>query len=137
MEASLARRESFDIAGCRISAVVAENRNNPAVLLLHGFPSSSRTFRNIITRLSEACFAIAPDLPGFGQSDLIPNPTFARFADLIESLLEKLGVVSAYLYLHDFGAPVALDLAMRDPPRVLGLIVQNANAHRTRLRTAM
>jgi pimeloyl-ACP methyl ester carboxylesterase len=131
MEASPARRERFDIAGCGISAVVAGNRNNPAILLLHGFPSSSRTFRNIIPRLSEACFVIAPDLPGFGQSDLIPNPTFARFGDLIERLLEKLGVVSAYLYVHDFGAPVAFDLAMRDPRRVLGLIVQNANAHRT------
>jgi pimeloyl-ACP methyl ester carboxylesterase len=123
--------ESFAIAGHRISAVVAGNQHNPAVLLLHGFPSSSRTFRNIIPRLTQACFAIAPDLPGFGQTDLIPAPTFARFGDLIEGLLEKLGVRSAYLYLHDFGAPVALDLAMRNPQRVLGLIVQNANAHRT------
>lgn len=131
METNSARRESFDIAGCRISAVVAGNRSNPAILLLHGFPSSSRSFRNIIPRVSEVCFAIAPDLPGFGQSDLISDPTFTRFADLIEGLLEKLGVVSAYLYVHDFGAPVALELAMRDPHRVLGLIIQNANAHRT------
>lgn len=131
MEASPAPRESFDIAGCRISAVVAGNRNNPGALLLHGFPSSSRTFRNIIPRLSEDCFVIAPDLPGYGQSDLIRDPTFARFADLIDGLLGKLGVVNAYLYVHDYGAPVALDLAMRDPHRVLGLIIQNANAHRT------
>lgn len=104
MDATLARRESFEVAGCRISAVVAGNPENPAVLLLHGFPSSSRTFRNIIPRLSETCFAIAPDLPGFGRSDLIPEPTFARFGDLIEGLLENLGVVCAYLYVHDFGA---------------------------------
>jgi pimeloyl-ACP methyl ester carboxylesterase len=100
-------------------------------LLLHGFPSSSRTFRNIIPRLSEACFTVAPDLPGSGQSALIPDPSFRRFGDLIAGLLQQLGVVSAYFYLHDFGAPVALDLAMRDPRRVLGLIIQNANAHRT------
>jgi pimeloyl-ACP methyl ester carboxylesterase len=131
METNPTRRESFDIAGCTISAVVAGDRNNPAILLLHGFPSSSRSFRNIIPRVSEACFVIAPDLPGFGQSDVIPDPTFARFADLIEGLLERLGVFNAWLYVHDFGAPVALDLAMRDPRRVLGLIVQNANAHRT------
>jgi pimeloyl-ACP methyl ester carboxylesterase len=131
MDTRLARRERFDIAGCRVSAVVAGKPDNPAVLLLHGFPSSSRTFRDIIPRLSEACFVIAPDLPGFGQSDLIPDPTFARFADLIAGLLEQLGVVSTYLYVHDFGAPVVLDLAMRDPRRVLGLIIQNANAHRT------
>jgi pimeloyl-ACP methyl ester carboxylesterase len=131
MEASPAHRESFEVADRRIFADVAGNRDNPAVLLLHGFPSSSRTFRNIIPRLSATCFVIAPDLPGFGQSDLIPDPTFARFADLIEGLLRKLGVASAYLYVHDFGAPVALELAMRDPRRVLGLIIQNGNAHRT------
>jgi pimeloyl-ACP methyl ester carboxylesterase len=66
METRPARRESFDIAGCRMSAVVAGNRGNPALLLLHGFPSSSRTFRNIIPRVSQECFVIAPDLPGFG-----------------------------------------------------------------------
>lgn len=131
MTASPAPREVFDIAGCRISAVLAGNRSNPAFLLLHGFPSSSRTFRNIIPRLSERCFVIAPDLPGFGQSGLIPDPSFARFTDVIEGLLEKLGVASAYLYVHDYGAPVALDLAMRDPGRVRGLVVQNADAHRT------
>lgn len=123
--------EAFDIAGSKISAVVAGKPNDPALLLLHGLPSSSRTFRNIIPRLSEACFVIAPDLPGSGQSDLILDPTFPRFTDLIEGLLAKLSVRNAYLYVHDYGAPVALDLAMRDPSRVLGLIIQNANAHRT------
>jgi len=131
MPASSARRESFDVAGCRVSALLAGNPVAPAILLLHGFPSSSRSFRNVIPRLSQACFVVAPDLPGFGQSGLIPDPGFARFADLIEGLLEKLAVTSAYLYVHDFGAPVALDLAMRDPRRVRGLVVQNANAHRT------
>ena len=123
--------EAFDIAGRRISAVVAGKPSDPALLLLHGLPSSSRTFRNIIPRLSEACFVIAPDLPGSGQSDLIADPSFPRFTDLIEGLLAKLSVRNAYLYVHDYGAPVALDLAMRDPSRVLGLIIQNANAHRT------
>jgi pimeloyl-ACP methyl ester carboxylesterase len=131
MKSGVAHCERFDIAGCKISATVAGNPGNPAVLLLHGFPSSSRTFRNIIPRLSQTCFVIAPDLPGFGQSGLIADPTFGRFADVIEALLEKLGVSSLYLYVHDFGAPVALDLAMRDPQRVRGLIIQNANAHRT------
>src|SRR5262245_28808629 len=131
MESNPTSRESFDIGGCKISAVVAGNLDNPPVLLLHGFPSSSRTFRNMIPRLAEVCFVVAPDLPGFGQSGLIPNPTFVRFADLIEDLLEQLGIGNTYLYVHDFGAPVALELAMRNPHRVLGLIIQNANAHRT------
>ena len=121
----------FDVAGRKISAAVAGNQGNPAVLLLHGFPSSARTFRNIIPRLSEAAFVVAPDLPGFGQSELIDDPSFARFTDVIEALLKQLGVSRAFLYVHDFGAPVALGLAMRDPSRVLGLIIQNANAHRT------
>ncbi len=111
--------------------MVAGNPSNPAILLLHGLPNSSRNFRNIIPRLSDTCFVIAPDLPGFGQSDVIPEPTFPRLADFIEGLLEELGVATAYLYVHDYGAPVALDLAMREPRRVLGLIIQNGNAHRT------
>jgi pimeloyl-ACP methyl ester carboxylesterase len=127
----MVRSESFEIAGSRIAAVLAGNRDNPAVLLLHGLPNSSRNFRNIIPRLADTCFVIAPDLPGFGQSDVIPDPTFARLAGLIEGLLKELGVDGAYLYAHDYGAPVALDLAMRDPRRVRGLIIQNANAHRT------
>jgi pimeloyl-ACP methyl ester carboxylesterase len=131
MKTGLVRHESFDIAGCRISAVVAGDRTRPAVLLLHGFPSSSRTFRNIIPRLSESCFVVAPDLPGFGESGLIADPTFEHFADLMEGLLEQLGITNCYLYVHDFGAPVALDLAMRKPGRVLGLVIQNANAHRS------
>jgi pimeloyl-ACP methyl ester carboxylesterase len=131
MKADPAHPESFNISGSSISAVLAGSRDKPAILLLHGFPSSSRTFRHIIPRLSESCFVIAPDLPGFGQSGLIADPSFARFADLMEGLLEQLGVTSCYLYVHDFGAPVALDLAMRDPNRVLGLVIQNGNAHRS------
>ena len=131
MQTGAAHRESFDIAGRSMSAVVAGNPHTPAVLLLHGFPSSSHSFRNIIPRLSQACFVVAPDLPGFGQSGLIPDPGFNRFADLVEELLGQLGVSSTYLYVHDYGAPVALELAMRDSSRVLGLVVQNANAHRT------
>lgn len=123
-------RQSFEISGCRISAIVSGNRGNPAVVLLHGVPNASRNFRNIVPRLSETCFVVAPDLPCFGQSDVIPGPTFARLADRIEGLLKELGVAAAYLYVHDYGAPVALDLAMREPRRVRGLIIQNANAHR-------
>ncbi|MBM0104810.1 alpha/beta hydrolase [Steroidobacter sp. S1-65] len=128
---SPARRETFDIEGCKISCLVAGQRDSPAVLLLHGFPSSAQTFRKVIPRLADASFAVAPDLPGFGQSDVIADATFGRIADLMEASLARLGVERTYLYVHDFGAPVALELAMRDPSRVLGLIIQNANAHRT------
>ncbi|SFP51760.1 alpha/beta fold hydrolase [Variovorax sp. 770b2] len=131
MNAHLARRDRFDIDGCGVSTIVAGDRRNPAVLLLHGFPNSARTFERLATHLSDTCFVIAPDMPGSGATDLIAEPSFTRFADLVEGLLEKLGVASVFLYVHDYGAPVALDLAMRDPRRVRGLIVQNANAHAT------
>lgn len=99
------------------------------MLLIHGFPSSARTFRHVLPALSEVAYVIAPDLPGFGESDVLGTPSFPAFADAIAELLQHLAVGSLYIYLHDFGAPVGLELAMRAPQKVLGLIVQNANAH--------
>ena len=109
------------------------DRSKPPLLLLHGFPSSSRSFRNVIEPLSRDCFVIAPDLPGFGSAEPITEPSFARFADIIEDLLARLGVDSFYLYLHDYGAAVGLHLATRAPDRIRGLIIQNANAHESGL----
>ncbi len=112
---------------------VAGKKENPALVLLHGFPSSSDSFRDVIGPLAEQCFVVAPDLPGFGNSEPIERPSFSRFADVIEGVLEQLGVRTFYLYLHDFGAAVGLHLATRAPERILGLIVQNANAHESGL----
>ncbi len=102
---------------------------SPALVLIHGFPSSARTFREVIPALSEVAQVIVPDMPGFGQSETLPAPTFSAFADSICELLDRLGIGPRYLYLHDFGAPVGLEIAMRAPEKVLGLIIQNANAH--------
>jgi pimeloyl-ACP methyl ester carboxylesterase len=74
---------------------------------------------------------VAPDLPGFGTSDLPPEASFDGLASSVEELLARLDVDRRFLYLHDFGAPVALRLAMRAPELVEGLIIQNANAHRS------
>jgi pimeloyl-ACP methyl ester carboxylesterase len=82
----------------------AGDSNRVALVLLHGFPSSSRCFRDVIEPLFRSALVVAPDLPGFGASDVLPRPTFARFADCIE-------------------------LAMRAPHLIRGLIIQNANAH--------
>lgn len=117
--------------GAMLSFVTAGVPSNPAILLLHGFPSSSRTFRGIIPRLSEVAYVVAPDLPGFGESEPVPSPSFAALTDAVLELLVHLRVGPRYLYVHDFGAPVALEIAMRAPQSVLGLVVQNANAHRT------
>ena len=121
-------RSSF---GTNISVVVAGNRNLPAVLLLHGFPSSANTFREIIPALAESSYVIAPDLPGFGKSDMLPVTSFENYTSVISELLEHLDVGPRFIYLHDFGAPVGLRLAMNAPEQVLGLIIQNANAHRS------
>lgn len=119
--------------GTDLSFVAAGDAAKPPVLLLHGFPSSSRTFRHVVPVLSQAARVIAPDLPGFGQSDVLPAPSFGAFAEAIGELLEHLSIGPRYIYLHDFGAPVGFHIAMREPQDILGLIVQNANAHETGL----
>lgn len=113
----------------RLAVHLAGDRGKPALLLIHGFPSSSASFRDVVDVLAKDCFVIAPDLPGFGRSEPIVPPSFSRFADAIDALLERLGVVSFHLYLHDFGAAVGLHLATRLPQRIRSLIIQNANAH--------
>jgi pimeloyl-ACP methyl ester carboxylesterase len=120
-------------SGINLAFRSAGERSRPALVLLHGFPNSSRGFRDVIASLSCSVFVVAPDLPGFGASDVLPEPTFAAFADCIDELLSRLGVTERFIYLHDFGAPVGLHLAMRAPHLVRGLIVQNANAHRSGL----
>jgi pimeloyl-ACP methyl ester carboxylesterase len=117
--------------GTELSFITAGETSKPAVLLLHGFPSSSRTFRDVVPRLSQVAYVIAPDLPGFGESAVLPTPSFPAFGQAISELLERLSIGPRYIYLHDFGAPVGLHIAMQAPEQVLGLIVQNANAHHT------
>ena len=127
-----AHREKFLISnGAALSFVTAGVPSRPPIILLHGFPSSSRTFRDIIPGLSKLAYVVAPDLPGFGQSEPLAAPSFRAFTDAISELLTHLRVGQRYLYVHDFGAPVALEMAMRSPENVLGLIIQNANAHDT------
>lgn len=117
--------------GGELSFITAGVISDPPILLLHGFPSSARTFREIIPVLSKTARVIAPDLPGFGESDVLPSPSFASFAEAVSELLDHLSVGPRYIYLHDFGTPVGLRIAMNASEQVLGLIVQNANAHQT------
>jgi pimeloyl-ACP methyl ester carboxylesterase len=105
----------------------------PVVLLLHGFPTSSHMFRNLMPALADRYRVIAPDYPGFGQSDMPDHTTFAysfdRFGALMDGLLDRLGVTRYAMYVMDYGAPVGWRLALRHPGRVTGLIVQNGNAY--------
>lgn len=117
--------------GTELAFITAGEASKPAVLLLHGFPSSAREFRDVIPELSQVAHVIAPDLPGFGQSDVLPSPSFAAFSDAILELLDRLAIKRRLIYLHDSGAAVGLQIAMRAPELVSGLVIQNANAHRT------
>ena len=117
--------------GTELSFLTAGEASRPAVLLLHGSPSSARMFRDVIPELSQAAYVIAPDLPGFGESDVLPSPSFPAIGLAIAELLDRLSIGPRFIYLHDYGAPVGFHVAMQAPERVLGLIVQNANAHRT------
>lgn len=105
----------------------------PVVLLLHGFPTSSHMFRQLIPLLADRYRVIAPDYPGYGQSDAPARDSFSysfdRFAELVDKLLDQLGVDRFAMYVMDYGAPVGWRLALKDPGRITGLIVQNGNAY--------
>ncbi|GAX57477.1 alpha/beta fold hydrolase [Streptomyces olivochromogenes] len=107
----------------------------PAVVLLHGFPTSSFMFRNLIPLLADRFHVIAPDHLGFGLSDAPPvdefDYTFDALADLTAELLEQLGVSRFALYVHDYGAPLGWRLALADPAAVTAIISQNGNGYET------
>lgn len=129
-----ATRQRFRLSsGTELSYLIAGDASRPAVVLLHGFPGSADYFRDVIPALSQAAYVIAPDLPGFGESDVLPTPSFPAFGKAILELLDHLAVGPRFIYVHDFGAPPALQIALQAPEQVLGLIIQNANAHRSGL----
>lgn len=113
-------------------------KNAPAIILLHGFPTSSHMFRNLITELSDRFHLIAPDYPGFGNSSKPGvekfDYTFDRLAEVMEGFIDKLELKRYSLYVMDYGAPVGFRIAARHPERVTSLIVQNGNAYTEGLR---
>lgn len=122
-----------DVDGVGIFYREAGPKDAPTIVLLHGFPSSSRTFNSLIPLLATRYHLIAPDFPGFGQSDAPPperyDYTFDHLAKTTDALLEKLQIKSYTLYIHDYGAPVGFRLMTAHPERLRGLIVQNGNAY--------
>ena len=108
-------------------------RDAPTLLLLHGFPSSSRQFDSLIPLLADRWHVVAPDYPGFGLSAAPPAASFAytfdHLADVVDKLTDELGLHRYVLYMNDYGGPVGFRLAVRHPERIAGMIVQNAVAH--------
>jgi pimeloyl-ACP methyl ester carboxylesterase len=121
------------VEGCRIFYREAGARNAPAVLLLHGFPSSSHMFRNLIPLLSEHYRVIAPDLPGFGFSDAPERAgfayTFDHLAQVIDRFTGAVGLNRYAIYVFDYGAPIGFRLALKHPERIAAIITQNGNAY--------
>ncbi|MBB6186094.1 alpha/beta hydrolase [Rhodanobacter sp. MP7CTX1] len=121
------------IDGIKIFYREAGSKDKPCVLLLHGFPTSSHMFRNLIPALADSYYVVAPDYPGYGQSDMPDRKSFTysfdRYAELVDQLLSKLGIKRYAMYVMDYGAPVGWRLALKHPDQVTGLIVQNGNAY--------
>lgn len=122
-----------EVLGRKIFYREAGDPKNPTILLLHGYPSSSHTYRELIPLLSGRYHVVAPDNLGSGYSDK-PDPdeltyTFDLLANHAETFVNALGLGSYVLYMQDFGAPVGYRLMMRQPEKVKALIVQNANAY--------
>ncbi len=113
-------------------------KTSPVLLLLHGFPTSSNMFRQVIDRLAKTFRVIAPDYPGYGFSSMPDHKSFAytfeNLASLMGDFTEKLGVDKYIVYLMDYGAPIGLRMALRNPEKIAGLIVQNGNAYEEGLR---
>ncbi len=121
------------IDGLNIAYREAGDPANPTVLLLHGFPTSSHMFRNLIPALSDRYHVIAPDYPGFGNSakpDVSEfDYSFDNLANLMEKLVDKLEVKKYSLYLMDYGAPIGFRMASVNPPRTESLFIRNGIAY--------
>jgi pimeloyl-ACP methyl ester carboxylesterase len=127
-----------EIDGQSIFYREAGERNGTTILLLHGFPTSSHMFRNLIPTLADTYHVVAPDYPGFGNSSM-PRVdefeyTFDHLSRIVEKFTEQLNLKTYVLYVQDYGAPIGYRLAVKHPERVQALIVQNGNAYDEGLR---
>ena len=122
-----------DVDGLTVFYREAGAAGAPMLVLLHGFPSASHQFRELIPLLADRFHIIAPDLPGFGKSDMPPREefgyTFDHLAGVIDRWTEALGLDRFGLYVFDYGAPVGFRIATRHPERITAIISQNGNAY--------
>jgi pimeloyl-ACP methyl ester carboxylesterase len=129
-EDSMTRYRTVDVGGVEVFYREAGDPASPTMLLLHGFPTSSTQYRELIDRLAERFHLVAPDYPGLGYTAPLEGATsFERLADVVDGFVDALGLEHYTLYVFDFGAPVGFRLATRHPERVEALIVQNGNAY--------
>lgn len=124
---------TVEVDGVEIFYREAGSPEKPTILLLHGYPTSSHMFRNLIPNLAKSYHVLAPDYPGFGRSEQPPMSEFTysfdNYALIIEGFLEELAIERYSIYLMDYGAPVGFRIAAKYPERIDSLIVQNGNAY--------
>jgi pimeloyl-ACP methyl ester carboxylesterase len=127
------RYRTTTVDGLSIFYREAGARHHPALVLLHGFPSSSVMFRDLIPRLADRFYLVALDYPGFGRSDAPPPAafryTFDHLTEIVEAFLQQQRISRYSLYLQDYGGPIGFRLALAHPERVQALVIQNAVAH--------
>jgi pimeloyl-ACP methyl ester carboxylesterase len=130
MPMSLIRYHTVLIDGRKIFYREAGSDKAPKLLLLHGFPSASHMFRDLIPLLADRFHIVAPDLPGFGQSDMYGSGlTFDKMSALIDRLTEVIGFDRYAVYVFDYGAPTGFRMAVKHPDRITAIISQNGNAY--------
>ena len=133
------QNQTISVDGQTIFYREAGNKEKtPTILLLHGFPTSSHMFRNLIPALADKFHLIAPDYPGFGNSSMPTvdgfQYTFDHLAEIVDKFIERMGLEKYSIYLMDYGAPIGFRLAVKHPERMEALIVQNGNAYDEGLR---
>ncbi len=126
--------KSIEIRGLKIFYREAGSIDKPTFLLLHGFPSASHMFRELMPKLEDKFHLIAPDYPGFGQSDMPPRGefdyTFDNIAEVIDDFRQAIGIEKFFMYVFDYGAPIGFRAALKHPESILGIVSQNGNVYR-------
>ena len=127
------RYQHASVDGLKIFYREAGPKNSPTILLLHGFPTSSHMFRNLIPALADSFHVVAPDLPGFGFSEAPDRKqfrySFENLAKVIDRFTQTIGLQNYAIYVFDYGAPVGFRLALAHPERITAIISQNGNAY--------
>src|SRR5271170_5554656 len=130
---SVVAYKTADVDGFKVFYREAGRKGAPKLLLLHGFPSAGHMFRDLIPHLADDFHIVAPDLPGFGQSDMPSrdafNYTFDNIADVIDRFTDVIGFGKFALYVFDYGAPTGFRIAAKHPERITAIISQNGNAY--------